>query len=248
MKKLLAMLVEKVNKDPQRLANMSVVVVGLPNVGKSSIINALRNVGVQKGKVSEVAPFAGVTRAIQTKVKINNDPNIYLVDTPGVLNPKVKSPIQGLRIALAGCTKDALSNELSVMEYLLFRLNQSPASVARYSKVLGLEEAKRVDSVHELLEAVMRVSKLRRDGDESLVLHRALRGVHSLQSASVAFISLFRNGAFGKVTLDDCTDEGMNMWFVDHEGTAMATKRVDLQREAGRGRIVYVAPADKVVP
>jgi ribosome biogenesis GTPase A len=74
-------------------------------VGKSTLINALRFCGVGKGtnyksflstyivyirlnnfvaKVATVAPYAGVTRAIQTRVKIHADPDIYLVDTPGV--------------------------------------------------------------------------------------------------------------------------------------------------------------------
>ena len=78
------------------------VVVGLPNVGKSSLINTLRRLGVNKGKVAAVGPIAGVTRRIQTRVKIHQDPDIYLVDTPGIFDPYVSTPMEGLKIALTG--------------------------------------------------------------------------------------------------------------------------------------------------
>ncbi|KAJ3058694.1 Mitochondrial GTPase, partial [Rhizoclosmatium hyalinum] len=146
LKKILTLLVNKINANPQKLSDMSIVVVGLPNVGKSSIINSLRHLGVNKGKASDVRPFAGVTRAIQTKVKIHENPNIYLVDTPGVLNPQLKSPIQGLRVALVGSTKDALSNELAIAEYLLFRLNQSPVCIETYKKIFNLPD--RAENIH----------------------------------------------------------------------------------------------------
>jgi len=55
----------------------------MPNVGKSSLINSLRRVGVNKGKVAQTGSQAGVTRAFSMKVKICDNPSIYLVDTPG---------------------------------------------------------------------------------------------------------------------------------------------------------------------
>jgi ribosome biogenesis GTPase A len=78
------------------------VIVGLPNAGKSSLLNALRRLGVNGKKVAPVAPFAGVTTAIQTRVKISADPPVYLVDTPGIFDPHIIHPVQGLKIALTG--------------------------------------------------------------------------------------------------------------------------------------------------
>ncbi|KAI9347735.1 P-loop containing nucleoside triphosphate hydrolase protein [Obelidium mucronatum] len=260
IKKIMKLLVEKAQSDPSRWGNnMSVIVVGLPNVGKSSIINALRHYGTNKGKVSAVASHAGVTRAIQTKVKIHSDPTIYLVDTPGVLNPEFKSPIQGLRVALTGSTKDSLSNELAIVEYLLFRLNQNKNSLQIYTMGLGIPQT---NNIQELLDAIIAKSQLKdalaherraRDkgnwenydpnsvvrtvpGDEILSVPR---GVFNRVSASRAFVHMFRDGSFGPITLDDCSPEGIKSWFEYQDAIAMGTRDVSLEREAQMGRIVY---------
>ncbi|KAI9355424.1 P-loop containing nucleoside triphosphate hydrolase protein, partial [Zopfochytrium polystomum] len=116
---------EKIRRDPFKYPFLSMVLVGLPNVGKSSLINHLRHIGVKKGKAAPVAPHAGVTQSIQTRVKILENPPIYLVDTPGILDPSTKSILESIRIALVGCSKDSLMDEEEIVRYLLFRLNQS---------------------------------------------------------------------------------------------------------------------------
>ncbi len=88
--------------NPHIYPSLSIIMVGLPNVGKSSLTNKLRMVGLNKGKVAQVGANAGVTIKIQTKVKINENPPIYIVDTPGVLCPSDTTPLQGLKIALTG--------------------------------------------------------------------------------------------------------------------------------------------------
>lgn len=65
------------------------LVLGIPNVGKSTVINRLRNVFLLKpGKAATVGPKAGVTRAVMERIKIADHPRkIYLFDTPGILEP-----------------------------------------------------------------------------------------------------------------------------------------------------------------
>jgi GTPase, putative len=79
------------------------MIVGIPNVGKSTVINKLREVNLNLGgRPMNVGPIAGVTRAVSEKLKISYDPPIYLYDTPGVLAPIVTGPECALRLALCG--------------------------------------------------------------------------------------------------------------------------------------------------
>uniref|UniRef100_A0A914HSX2 G domain-containing protein n=1 Tax=Globodera rostochiensis TaxID=31243 RepID=A0A914HSX2_GLORO len=64
-----------------------VMVVGIPNTGKSSLINALRNVNLDFGKACQEGARPGVTTRVQNRVRILDRPLTYLLDTPGVLNP-----------------------------------------------------------------------------------------------------------------------------------------------------------------
>lgn len=67
----------------------NLLVMGIPNVGKSTLINGLRNVYLKKkGKATITGPTAGVTRAVLERIKICDFPKkIYLFDTPGILEP-----------------------------------------------------------------------------------------------------------------------------------------------------------------
>ncbi|KAJ3236744.1 hypothetical protein HDU81_010474 [Chytriomyces hyalinus] len=237
-KKVLAMLVEKANSDRQRFANMTVVVVGIPNVGKSSLLNALRNLGTGKKKVAEVHPFAGATKSISTKVKIHSDPNIYLVDTPGVLDLEIKNPIQGLRVALVGSTKDRLSDEVAVADYLLYRLNQSPYAIKSYTTLLGLKG--KTTDIQEVLTALIERSHEppRPNPDNPKVNMARIPRVNTNIQASHELVALFRKGTFGVMTLDDCSDEGVDAWFA-HDAEGFKALESSTVTEGLRGKIIY---------
>jgi mitochondrial GTPase 1 len=82
----------------------NILVVGMPNVGKSTIVNAIRNVALKREtskKVAQTGPRPGVTRAISNALLVHkSDPRIYLVDTPGVFVPRVPNVETGLKLAL----------------------------------------------------------------------------------------------------------------------------------------------------
>ncbi|AWX42789.1 ribosomal biogenesis GTPase [Metamycoplasma cloacale] len=88
------------------------IVVGVPNVGKSTLINLLA-----KSKVTKVGATAGVTRAEQWI----NCKNYMLLDTPGLLMPKISSDEVGAKLAIVGSIRlEALNqNELIVALYQL---------------------------------------------------------------------------------------------------------------------------------
>ncbi|KAJ1838768.1 Mitochondrial GTPase 1, partial [Coemansia sp. RSA 2703] len=69
IKRIMNVAVDIAKSDPVKYPELSVMVVGMPNVGKSSIINALRRVGVGRGKAASTGAKPGVTRAMSSKIK-----------------------------------------------------------------------------------------------------------------------------------------------------------------------------------
>ncbi|XP_035229516.1 mitochondrial GTPase 1-like [Stegodyphus dumicola] len=81
-------------------SSFTLMVIGIPNVGKSSLINRLRNLHLKRKSATSVGAEPGVTRSVLEKIKISDEPLIYLYDTPGVLQPCIKNVEVGLRLAL----------------------------------------------------------------------------------------------------------------------------------------------------
>ncbi|XP_025991662.1 probable ribosome biogenesis GTPase A isoform X3 [Solenopsis invicta] len=67
----------------------SMMVIGVPNVGKSSLINRLRSNHLHLGKATHVGATAGITRSVLTHIKISEDPAVYLIDTPAKMFARV---------------------------------------------------------------------------------------------------------------------------------------------------------------
>ncbi len=109
-----------------RLQPISVMVVGIPNVGKSTIINILAD-----RKIAKTGNEAAITRNQQ---RIQLDHGITLLDTPGVLWPNVENPASGYRLAATGAIRDAAFAHHDVAWFLAgFLLAHYPALVdARY--------------------------------------------------------------------------------------------------------------------
>ena len=89
-----------------------VMIVGIPNVGKSTLINR-----IAKKKAAMAADKPGVTRALQW-VKINND--LELLDTPGVLWPKFEDENVGLCLGISGAIRDEI---LPLEDVAIFGMN-----------------------------------------------------------------------------------------------------------------------------
>src|SRR5271170_1831368 len=103
------------------------LIVGMPNVGKSSLLNALRNVSLHKPKAARIGDQPGITRKISTSVKIieGNDTSegVYVLDTPGVFVPYIPDAESMLKLALCGNVKDTIIPPTTIADYLLFHLN-----------------------------------------------------------------------------------------------------------------------------
>ena len=98
--KLLERLQNEKNKDSIRLKPLRMMIVGVPNVGKSSLIN--RMTGKKSAKTGD---RPGVTKGKQW---LNLENNMQMLDTPGILWPKFEDPKAGLNLAFCGSIKDEI--------------------------------------------------------------------------------------------------------------------------------------------
>lgn len=155
------------------------MIMGIPNVGKSTIINTL--VG---RVVAKTGNEAGITKS-QQKIKLEN--GILLTDTPGFLWPKLTPPTCGYRLAITGAIKETAFDygdiALFAAEYLL---TAYPERVkARYN----IEELPETDI--ELLEAIGRKRGCSSKG-----------GGVDIQKTSSLLINELRQGMLGKITFE----------------------------------------------
>ncbi|XP_044488683.1 DAR GTPase 2, mitochondrial isoform X2 [Mangifera indica] len=109
---------------------ITVMLVGIPNVGKSALVKALHHIGrisaEEKGKLKHVmvTPQPGETRDINS-FKIASHPNIYVLDTPGILPPAIQDIEVCSKLALTGAIRDSFVGEKKLAEYFLAILNSS---------------------------------------------------------------------------------------------------------------------------
>lgn len=108
----------------------TVLLVGIPNVGKSAIVNSMHLIGridaEEKGKLKHavVSPQPGETKDI-VSFKIASHPNIYVFDTPGVLSSEISDYTSASNLALTGAIKDSLIGEYILARFLLAFLSSS---------------------------------------------------------------------------------------------------------------------------
>ncbi len=121
------------------------IILGIPNVGKSTLINALA-----KRKATVVGDRPGVTKN-QTWIKITND--LYLLDTPGILWPKFEDQSVAIRLAMCGAIKD------DILDINALVLASIAYIVDLYPK--ALKDRYRVDIVEDLEQIQQQIGKNR---------------------------------------------------------------------------------------
>ncbi|XP_022424066.1 mitochondrial ribosome-associated GTPase 1 isoform X2 [Delphinapterus leucas] len=175
-----------------------IMVIGVPNVGKSSLINSLRRQHLRKGKATRVGGEPGITRAVMSRIQVCERPLMFLLDTPGVLAPRIQSVETGLKLALCGTVLDHLVGEETLADYLLYTLNRR--QLLGYVQHYGLGEA--CDDITSVLKRVavklrktQKVKVLTGTGDVNVVQP-------NYPAAARDFLRAFRSGVLGPVMLD----------------------------------------------
>lgn len=172
---------EKIERDRKRgILNRPVraMVVGIPNVGKSTFINALAGKACAK-----TGNKPGVTKGKQW-IRLNK--NVELLDTPGILWPKFEDQNVGLKLAYIGSIKDEILNMEELAAELCHFLIEKYSGVL--AKKYGIEEA---GDGFALLRSVA----------ESR--HCLVRGNEfDTEKAARLLLDDFRNGRLGRITLE----------------------------------------------
>lgn len=172
---------EKTERDRKRgILNRPVraMVVGIPNVGKSTFINALAGKACAK-----TGNKPGVTKGKQW-IRLNK--NVELLDTPGILWPKFEDQEVGLRLAFIGSIKDEILQTEELAAELIRFMNREYPGV--------LEEKYKIQSSEDPYTGLRNIAESR---------HCLLKG-NDLDSEKAASILLddFRNGKLGRITLE----------------------------------------------
>jgi len=193
---------------------LRVLICGVPNVGKSTLINSMSN-----KRQAKAADEAGVTKDEQ---RIVLDDDFYLWDTPGMLWPRIVVEQSGFNLAAAGSVgRNAYDEELVALELLCY-LQQHYAGLLEARYKLGWS-AEKMAAAHddELLEAIGRKRGAVMSG-----------GRVNLQKAAELVITDFRTHVLGRITLE--TPAEFEQWLA--VGTAADQERQALKEEKSRQR------------
>lgn len=161
------------------LKPLRIMIMGIPNVGKSTLMNALL-----KKRVAKVGDEPAVTK-IQQRLYLGN--NIVLVDTPGMLWPKIEHPSDGLMLAASHAIG---SNALIEEEVATFLADHV---LARYPQLLAARYGFDTDGMDGV--GVIEGVAVRRG-------YRLKGGDTDLEKAAHTFLQDYRTGTLGRISLE----------------------------------------------
>ena len=172
---------EKIERDRKRgILNRPVraMVVGIPNVGKSTFINALAGKACAK-----TGNKPGVTKGKQW-IRLNK--NVELLDTPGILWPKFEDQSVGLKLAYIGSIKDEILNTEELAAKLCEFLNDNYSGIL--AEKYDIEES---DDGFAMLQEIAKSRHCLVKGNE-----------YDTEKAAKLMLDDFRNGRLGRITLE----------------------------------------------
>ena len=184
---------------------LRILICGIPNVGKSTLINRLMG-----KRAAKAADEAGVTKNEQ-RLALADD--VYLFDTPGVLWPRIIVAQSGYNLAASGAVgRNAFDDEEVALELLAYLQQHYPQALCDRYQIKSVAEWRE----DELLEQIARQRGALLSG-----------GRVNLQKASELVIHDFRSGAIGRLSLE--TPHEFAVWL--KEGKRLDAER-QLRKEA----------------
>jgi len=202
----------KVHAAPKFVTGGTMIMVcGMPNVGKSTILNALRGAahagsGTWNKQVAAIGDSAGVTRRAQLFC-VGTNPLMYMVDTPGIFVPRIEDDATGIKLAMLGCVPEHTMHHVQLSQEILSVLNSKLAWQMRYMDFLRLKQP--VESVEEVFHRVERQA--------------GAMGKHNEEQQRMCsryFIRCFREGKLGRVYLDPSPSISEREQRMDREGAS----------------------------
>jgi len=177
---------------------VNVMVTGLPNTGKSTLINAMRSASPHPAldkAPAKMSGFPGSTREIGRILLNSHHPKIYVLDTPGVMLTRSAvmseddAPDIMMKLAAVGCMPDTVPGVGLLADYVLYQLNKR--GMLKYVSACGMEEPS--NDIDQVIDGLARSMN---------------KGNHRVDhhGATIKFIHNFREGRFGKVCLDEIPD------------------------------------------
>lgn len=172
-------LIEKMKRKGMNPRAVRALILGIPNVGKSTIINRLA-----KKKIAKIGDKPGVTKA-QQWIKVGQE--MELLDTPGILWPKFNDEAVGFRLALTGAIKEEIFDFQETTVFLLKFLKENYPE--RLMERYGLE-----DIPEEMVQLYDQIGRKR----------GCLMGGGLIDYDRVAEILFreFRSGMLGRISLE----------------------------------------------
>ena len=189
---LLAEIATKKFKDKGILKRPArIMVLGYPNVGKSTLINKL-----SKTKKAKVENRPGVT-VRQQWIKVNTEQEILLLDTPGIIPTKLYSEDQAIKLALCNCVSakaydplELLIHGMPMIEKLYPTVISSYYSLDNGLSLLGENSGDNEFIVNKFIEEIAKKRLWLQNGEADM------------ERAALKIISDFRDQKFGKLSLE----------------------------------------------
>jgi ribosome biogenesis GTPase A len=185
LKNIMRTKIEAQKKRGRINAPIRAMIVGIPNVGKSTFINRL--VG---GSGANVEDRPGVTRGRQW-LKVNGE--FDLMDTPGVLWPKFDDKMVGLRLACTGAIRDEVFDKITLVTHFMQILIEINPGILekRYKVSTAPFSAESVGDMLKLLEEIGNARGFKMKGNTI-----------DLERTAITILDEFRGGKLGRISLE----------------------------------------------